>query len=440
MANPNKFTTKEVLNKVLLDSSGNAVTANSVTAQEALNTVLDTTNNRLNMSLAGGTISGDVTISGDLTVSGGGSLTFDETVTGNMTLTKDVDSEFVALVLTNQSDANSTAGSVSQRFDLEDTSGTAVDSAKILVSKEAAFTSTASTQDSNMAFFTSENGTLSEAVRIASSRSLSINNSQFYIWSDDYFGTNYEVLRIDKPSGSNARISVYNGGSGTARGLDFELGGSNKISIDSTGITKLTSNTNSNLHLDTASATSEPRIIAINDANSAYVTLGLYAEPLELKRGQINFPDTQNASTDENTLDDYQEGTWTPILCEMTTVANNMDLHADSGGIFTKVGNLVFASCYIQVTGNGDATNETMGVHGLPFTAKNTPGNKAGIVIGENFNLGLASGSRLGGFISPGTATLFLKELTNNAYSTVTRDEISNDAFFSFTVTYIADA
>ena len=84
MANPNKFTAKEVLNKVLLDSSGDAVTANSVTSQEALNSVLDTTNNRLNMSLAGGTISGDVTISGDLTVNGNGSGNYDEIVNGNL--------------------------------------------------------------------------------------------------------------------------------------------------------------------------------------------------------------------------------------------------------------------------------------------------------------------------------------------------------------------
>ena len=84
MANPNKFTSKEVLNKVLLDSSGNAVTANSVTTQEAMNSVLDTTNNRLNMSLAGGTISGDVTISGDLTVAGSGSAVYDEIIQGSL--------------------------------------------------------------------------------------------------------------------------------------------------------------------------------------------------------------------------------------------------------------------------------------------------------------------------------------------------------------------
>jgi hypothetical protein len=84
MADINKFTTKEVLNKVLLDSSGNSVAAFSHTTQEALNAVLDSTNSRLNVSLVGGTISGDVTISGDLTVEGDGVLTISETIQGKL--------------------------------------------------------------------------------------------------------------------------------------------------------------------------------------------------------------------------------------------------------------------------------------------------------------------------------------------------------------------
>ena len=705
MANPNKFTTKEVLNKVLLDSSGNAVTANSVTAQEALNTVLDTTNNRLNMSLAGGTITGDVTISGDLTVSGGGSLTFDETVTGNMTLTKDVDSEFVALVLTNQSDANSTAGSVSQRFDLEDTSGNAVDSAKILVSKEAAFTSTASTQDSNMAFFTSENGTLSEAVRIASSRSLSINNSQFYIWSDDYFGTNYELLRIDKPSGSNARISVYSANDGVNRGLDFELGGATRVSIDTAGkfgigvtpsyaldvktnlegnvarfwndgndgnrdvlllqggadsavfttrfitfldgdggtvgclqgangtsngglalnitpdtndlvvdsngnvgigatpnasyllhtnggnvrseassfvlnlydsqaysagvsgarvrlqgkdsagneknlvdligtsrganqgefqvkvrnssgnyteylrieddgattigvhdaqansfgigsnptieahttkldignsntavsqirlkdndatdgfyiesnstfkigynttpyhtmtqngIAEWTSNTNSNLSIDTASATSEPRIIAINDDETAYVTLGLYAQPLELKRGQIKFPATQVASADANTLDDYEEGTWSPVICQADDVSDVLPMHSETAGNYTKIGNIVHITG--QAIGNssdGDMlAADSIAIKGLPFTVPNAQKNRSAATL-VSLTVNLASGKRIAGYVIQNSSQINLYVNDGTSEGTLRFDEFTNAGHVIFQATYL---
>ena len=87
MSDINKFTSKEVLNKVLLDSSGNSVAAFSHTTQEALNAALDTTNNRLNMSLAGGTISGDVTITGDLTVNGSDTnANFDEIINGSLAI------------------------------------------------------------------------------------------------------------------------------------------------------------------------------------------------------------------------------------------------------------------------------------------------------------------------------------------------------------------
>ena len=102
MADINKFTTKEVLNKVLLDSSGNAVAAYSHTSQEALNAVLDSANSRLNVSLVGGTISGDVTISGDLTVNGNGSGNYDEIVNGNLQVGS---ADRSATILEAQSDA-----------------------------------------------------------------------------------------------------------------------------------------------------------------------------------------------------------------------------------------------------------------------------------------------------------------------------------------------
>ena len=96
MSDINKFTTKEVLNKVLLDSSGNSVAANSHTSQEALNAVLDVSNSRLNVSLGGSnTISGDVTITGDLTVQGGGSLAFDEIIEGTSQVKVDNTSAFL---------------------------------------------------------------------------------------------------------------------------------------------------------------------------------------------------------------------------------------------------------------------------------------------------------------------------------------------------------
>ena len=126
---------------------------------------------------SGGTITGDLTISGDLTVSGDSSGAYSEIITDGLQITKDTDGEFVSLILVNQSDAADTTGIISQRFDLEDTGGTAVDSGKILVGKEASFTATASTQDSYMAFQTSLNGSLAEKVRITSAGNVGIGAS-----------------------------------------------------------------------------------------------------------------------------------------------------------------------------------------------------------------------------------------------------------------------
>lgn len=78
--------------------------------------------------------------------------------------------------------------------------------------------------------------------------------------------------------------------------------------------------------------------------------------------GQIKFPAAQNASAEANTLDDYEEGSWTPIVGGTATYgANNV-------GRYTKVGNKVFFECILEITtiGTGDSVN----VGGLPFVSR----------------------------------------------------------------------
>lgn len=76
--------------------------------------------------------------------------------------------------------------------------------------------------------------------------------------------------------------------------------------------------------------------------------------------GQIAFPATQNASAGANTLDDYEEGSWTPSLGGSTT-------YTAQSGTYTKVGRLVHAQGHITV--NAIGTGSTGIVSGLPFTA-----------------------------------------------------------------------
>ena len=87
----------------------------------------------------------------------------------------------------------------------------------------------------------------------------------------------------------------------------------------------------------------------------------------------ITFPATQSASTDANTLDDYEEGTWTPTFTASTpgTMSNSYIVQT---GRYTKVGRLVTASFAIRSTLTiGTASGDFL-VGGLPFTSGN-PGS-----------------------------------------------------------------
>lgn len=83
--------------------------------------------------------------------------------------------------------------------------------------------------------------------------------------------------------------------------------------------------------------------------------------------GNIKFPATQAASADANTLDDYEEGTWTPTINYSTTPANSIT-YATQSGWYTKIGNLVTIGFAVQTSGftlGSGAGN--FQVRGMPF-------------------------------------------------------------------------
>ena len=76
----------------------------------------------------------------------------------------------------------------------------------------------------------------------------------------------------------------------------------------------------------------------------------------------ITFPATQSASSDANTLDDYEEGTWTP-----TDVSGAGLSFTTVGGNYTKIGRQVIA--YFNVTFPSTASTAQVTIGGLPYAA-----------------------------------------------------------------------
>jgi len=85
---------------------------------------------------------------------------------------------------------------------------------------------------------------------------------------------------------------------------------------------------------------------------------------LQLKSG-ITFPATQVASSDANTLDDYEEGTWTGTLTGGTT---NPTTPVTATGRYTKIGRQVYVQISFQNVDTTGASGTAI-ITGLPFTS-----------------------------------------------------------------------
>ena len=90
----------------------------------------------------------------------------------------------------------------------------------------------------------------------------------------------------------------------------------------------------------------------------------------------ITFPATQSASSDANTLDDYEEGTWTPAITGITSVT-----YTQQYGNYVKIGKQVTAFVRLLISG-GTGSGAAVTITGLPFTTATAAngGNGGGAV------------------------------------------------------------
>ena len=115
----------------------------------------------------------------------------------------------------------------------------------------------------------------------------------------------------------------------------------------------------------------------------------------------VSFPATQSASSDANTLDDYEEGTWTPTV---TSNAGSLTSYS-SAGYYTKCGRMVQITGGFLITNAGTASGSA-NIASLPFTSFNTTGMGAGNrnSIGSAREDGVA-GTVQGFYVNPNATT-----------------------------------
>lgn len=177
------------------------------------------------------------------------------------------------------------------------------------------------------------------------------------IYSMMYDGTNYQLLSginlvspsiltsITTPSTTFSLVNT------TATTVNFAGGASTALNIgNASGTNTVLGNTN------------------FSQVVKVATTLGVGGATPAASGAGITFPATQSASSDANTLDDYEEGTWTPSVGGSAT-------YTTQTGIYTKIGRTVWIGCTFQI--NAIGTGSQSEISGLPFTSSVNPNTNA---------------------------------------------------------------
>ena len=136
----------------------------------------------------------------------------------------------------------------------------------------------------------------------------------------------------------------------------------------------------------------------------------------------ITFPATQVPSADANTLDDYEEGTWTPTISGATGSIGSQT-YSTQAGRYVKIGRLVVLTGYLTLSNKGSWTGSVL-IGGFPFVVNSEQASySAHSFYGQSFNLP-ASSYGVGAYVNVGltTASMYTNDNTSgvnlNSYAT----------------------
>ena len=143
----------------------------------------------------------------------------------------------------------------------------------------------------------------------------------------------------------------------------------------------------------------------------------------------LKFPATQVTSSDANTLDDYEEGNWTPALSPASGTVSTT-----ASGRYTKIGRMVIVSGYIVVTG-AVSNSGALTVTGLPFTCAS--GNAPEGAISIWFDNLTGSATTLQGYVVTGTTTILIQTNDGAGQAGDAADNMQNTTVLRISTTYI---
>jgi len=236
-------------------------------------------------------------------------------------------------------------------------------------------------------------------------------NRFFTLQFDGILTMTHHATNLDLPGGAN--ITTAAGDVGI-----FQSTGANTVQCISYTKVDGTSIVNASIATDVTWAAAGDLVQGTGNDAAAVLTKGGSLALLRMNSGatavewgtggQIAFPGTAVPSADPNTLDDYEEGAFSPtILLGGTPVTS----YYYQFGYYTKIGNRISFNLYVAVNVIGAGTG-AITIGGLPGTALADTHSHSSVSIFSDFLTGL-TGQHLSGLIAPSTSSVILYYLLN---------------------------
>jgi hypothetical protein len=135
-----------------------------------------------------------------------------------------------------------------------------------------------------------------------------------------------------------------------------------------------------------------------------------------------------------NKLEDYETGTWTPVLSKSTTAPTVT--YTTQTGTYTKVGRMIYVSGLLSWTAISGGTGD-FHITNLPFTLLNSSGAYPQLVCvdynGVTFG---ANDTTFGGYGNTNTTYIVLLVAKNNATNSTVISGLAGSGFMYFNLTY----
>ena len=247
-------------------------------------------------------------------------------------------------------------------------------------------------------------------------------------------GTNFG---IGSGMSLNHAFVMHQTGTDDEDGMTFQNSANNhhmRIKLDSSNAFVMSNGGNGGITIDTAGN------VKVSNGN---LVMGTNGKGIDFSASTHST--VTGASMENELLDDYEEGTWTPYYAEANTNANTTG-QSVAHGRYTKIGRLVIATfrCIVNSLDNISTSTDGCVLMGLPFTAASgTAGYGGGMSAFHGEGLNIGTDESVSGYTENGAALVTLKVWAGGVGSAggggaFTIDHLTVDGGFIGTVTYFS--